>query len=47
MTLQYFLLLLAFLSFVLAAFKVDHRWVSFGWLGLAFWAFSLLTPLLR
>jgi hypothetical protein len=33
-------LLLAIICFVLAAIGVNSKHVSFGWLGLALWAFS-------
>ena len=47
MTLPYFLLLLAFLSFVLATFGVSHPRVNFTALGLALWVLSLIVPIVR
>jgi hypothetical protein len=37
------LMILAVICLVLAAFGVSVRSVSLGWLGMAFWALSLLV----
>lgn len=36
------LLVFAFVLLALAAFNVGHPRVSLGWLGMAFWALSIL-----
>lgn len=47
MTLQYFLLLMAFIAFVLATFGVSHPRINFGWLGCALGILTLIIPLWR
>jgi len=45
MTIELFLYVVAFVLLLLAAFGVGYRRVAFGWLGLAFIAFTaLLLP---
>lgn len=41
-TISFLLLLLAFVCILLAAFRIGTPRIDLGWLGLAFWLFSLI-----